>query len=496
MDSEKEAVMNKDKSLPLSNMRIAITSVDLEQAEHRGIAYFSKSLIRSLSEQGAQVYLLTGFYGRRLNPLMKFMMNDISVNEVDCADILDQFSGSKINQKIKLKHRDEKSNYIEDIIKKIISIKSKSNQIISLILPILKFYLKGALFSGRLLELKDIETSPYWGEERIDYLKYVSGFLAIPNIYLLATLRSRRILLKSPNIDLRKNNIDFLITTCPLSLNVKCKQKESFKILQIIMDFIPLSFCKHPDHPYSFYNRLNHSMKGKCCFISQNSRNKICKLLNQSVNKYHNNVMYPIPSLNSENLKLANNLSIVRGIDYKFILFNSSVVPRKNLHFLIQAFQSSGIAAKGFKLCVAGKIHNDHYGERIKEICEYDSSINLLGYVNEIEKSWLFLNAHAFASPSCVEGFGIPVLDAYILGLNVLASNIPSHQEIEEMRIIGGNLKLLDLNNIDSWISALAELVDDKVCSDLKNKRIANFDLSFKNMQSSFDQKLVKLITQ
>ena len=62
-----EVSMIKDQSKPLSNMRIAITSVDLEQSEHRGIAHLSKSLIRSLSSQGAQVYLLTGFYGRRLN---------------------------------------------------------------------------------------------------------------------------------------------------------------------------------------------------------------------------------------------------------------------------------------------------------------------------------------------------------------------------------------------------------------------------------------------
>ena len=45
-----EKDIKKDKSKRLSNMRIAITSVDLEQAEHRGIAYLSKSLIRSLSE--------------------------------------------------------------------------------------------------------------------------------------------------------------------------------------------------------------------------------------------------------------------------------------------------------------------------------------------------------------------------------------------------------------------------------------------------------------
>ena len=65
-------------------------------------------------------------------------------------------------------------------------------------------------------------------------------------------------------------------------------------------------------------------------------------------------------------------------------------------------------------------------------------------------------------SPSCVEGFGIPVLDAYILELNVLASNIPSHQEIASIPAVDRNLNLLGLNNVDSWISALREIDSDE----------------------------------
>tara|TARA_B100000579_G_scaffold434428_1_gene455307 strand:+ start:1084 stop:2568 length:1485 start_codon:yes stop_codon:yes gene_type:complete len=494
MNKETDSI--KDNSKPLSNMRIAITSIDLEQAEHRGIAYLSKSLIRSLSDQGAQVYLLTGFHGRRLNPIMKFLMNDFSVNEVDSADILDQLSDTKINENIKLKKLKDGETYLDKLFNKLIDLRKKSNQILSLIKPIFKFYIKGALYSGRLIELKDIETSPYWGEERIDYLKYVNGFFSIPNIFLLTTLRSRRVLIKTPIIDLRKHNIDFLVTTCPLSLEVKSKQKYSFKILQLIMDFIPLSFYKHPDHPYSFYNRLEDAMKSRCCFISKNSRNKICKLFDKSIDKYQDNIIYPMPSLNLESLNFVNNIGTVRGIDCKFILFNSSIVPRKNLHFLIKAFQSSCISAKGFKLCVAGKIHNDNYGDKIYNICDNDPSINLLGYVNEIEKAWLFLNAHAFASPSCVEGFGIPVLDAYILGVNVLASNIPSHKEIADIKIDNGHLKLLDLSNIDSWISAIAEIGKAENYDISKTKRISNFESSFEKLKNLFDNKLLELINK
>ncbi len=496
MSDAKKNIIN-DKSKPLKNMRIAITSVDLEQAEHRGIAYLSKSVIRSLSEQGAEVYLLTGFYGRRLSLLMKFLMNQLSVNEVDLADILDQLSDPKSENYKKVRKFDQEINYLEKIIEKLVYYKMKSIKALFLIRSIFKFYLKGCIFSGKLIELKDIETSPYWGQERLDYLKYISGFLSIPNIFLLSTLRSKRLLFNSPIIDIRKNNIDFLITTCPLSLKVKRGKNKSHQMLQIIMDFIPLSFSKHPDHPYGFYNRLQDSMDSKCCFISENSRNKICKLLDKKVKKYDENIIYPIPSLNLDILNLVSNLNCLRDISSNFILFNSSIVPRKNLHFLIQAFQSSNIASKGFKLCVAGKIHDDKYGKRIKELCNSDETIHLLGYVDEIEKTWLFLNAHAFISPSCVEGFGIPVLDAYILGLNVLASNIPAHKEIGNISTIERNLNLLGLDNIDCWIAALRKIDSDlEITSTLKRKRISNFEMSLKELNKVFDKKLVELIKE
>jgi len=39
--------------------RIAITAIDLEQQEHRGLAVMAKSLIALLKKYGADVYLIT-----------------------------------------------------------------------------------------------------------------------------------------------------------------------------------------------------------------------------------------------------------------------------------------------------------------------------------------------------------------------------------------------------------------------------------------------------
>ena len=102
---------------------------------------------------------------------------------------------------------------------------------------------------------------------------------------------------------------------------------------------------------------------------------------------------------------------------------------------------------------MAGKIHDDKYRLDIKKMCQNDSRIKLLDNVDEAEKAWLFLNAHAFASPSCVEGFGMPVLDAAFLGIRVSASDLPSHREIANLVKENHNFRLLYLSSVDKWIN-------------------------------------------
>ena len=49
---------------PLLGRKILVTAYDLEQSEHRGIAVYSKSLMRCLHEAGAEVWLLTEFFDK------------------------------------------------------------------------------------------------------------------------------------------------------------------------------------------------------------------------------------------------------------------------------------------------------------------------------------------------------------------------------------------------------------------------------------------------
>ena len=43
---------------PLKGLRLVVCGFELEQREHRGIAVFSKGLLRSLKQAGAEVWLL------------------------------------------------------------------------------------------------------------------------------------------------------------------------------------------------------------------------------------------------------------------------------------------------------------------------------------------------------------------------------------------------------------------------------------------------------
>ena len=83
------------------------------------------------------------------------------------------------------------------------------------------------------------------------------------------------------------------------------------------MDFIPLSFSKHPDHPFGFYNRLKDAMQTKSCFISKASREKICLLLEKPCPNDEKNIIYPMPSLNINKLQLASKVNNLRGIRKK-----------------------------------------------------------------------------------------------------------------------------------------------------------------------------------
>lgn len=139
------------------------------------------------------------------------------------------------------------------------------------------------------------------------------------------------------------------------------------------------------------------------------------------------------------NIKLTNKdeKSIIEKYDLKnkkFIFFLSTIEPRKNIITLIRAFNIFKENHNDFKLIISGG-----YGWRYKKILneikksKFNQDIVLTGYISREEKEYFYKNCEFFAFPSLYEGFGIPVLEAFLNEALVVTSNNSSLPEV------GGN---------------------------------------------------------
>ena len=116
-------------------------------------------------------------------------------------------------------------------------------------------------------------------------------------------------------------------------------------------------------------------------------------------------------------------------IEGRFILFISTIEPRKNIMTLIKAFE--GYLDKYHDLVLAGgrgwKCDSIY---RAAENSRYKDKIIMPGYISDEEKQYLLSNAELFAYPSLYEGFGIPVLEAFDKGLPVITTRVSSLPEV------------------------------------------------------------------
>lgn len=77
----------------------------------------------------------------------------------------------------------------------------------------------------------------------------------------------------------------------------------------------------------------------------------------------------------------------------RYLLFNSSIEPRKNLLFVLKAYLESGLEAHGIQLCITGKLKNDGYSNEVRRLADCHPFILLTGYVDEAS------SANCFSTP-------------------------------------------------------------------------------------------------
>ncbi|HVY68155.1 MAG TPA: glycosyltransferase family 1 protein [Patescibacteria group bacterium] len=115
-----------------------------------------------------------------------------------------------------------------------------------------------------------------------------------------------------------------------------------------------------------------------------------------------------------------------------YVLFLSTLQPRKNLEGLVKAFaelRAQQPEFAGYKLVVAGRP-----GWKARPILalieRHRDFVVYLNYVPDTERFLLLKRAAALVVPSFYEGFGMPILEAFASGVPVAAANNSSLPEV------------------------------------------------------------------
>ena len=465
--------MNKNL---LKGKKIGITAFDLQQKEHRGIATYTKNLIKVLSENEAEVYIITNIGVQRI----RINKNEAFYEEVAVADILNIFQ--KGDLVFKNRNKKEKIKYIINCL-----FESFFNTL-SLIFN--NFKLK-----YRFIKISHLQKALHINDFKFDYLNYISGFIVVSGIFNCSFIRGLRYIFKIPQLNIEKNELDLIITSCPIC--IRNKNKNYVPIVQIIHDAIPIQDPAH-QRPLVFYNTIKDAHHNKCLYVSSSTQNIISNLLKISKIKNELDILRPLPSISLEILKDCLKINSILEICKPFILINCSLVSWKKVEKAIYFFNQSNLSERGFLLCIAGKMHNTKYCKYIKKLSSKNKKIILLDYVSEFEKVWLYLNASLLISTSATEGFGIPVLDAGCLNIPVIANKIPSYQEIQGF-IKNKNISLYKLNEEKKWLFKLNQTkifdIDD---IEGKKSRIKHYEKLVENAKLETSNKILNLteITQ
>lgn len=111
-----------------------------------------------------------------------------------------------------------------------------------------------------------------------------------------------------------------------------------------------------------------------------------------------------------------------------FVFSIGTITEKKNFHVLPALLQQNNLY-----LVVAGTVQQHAYFEKIKTEAEklgVADRVLLTGPVTEAEKYWYLQHCTAFAFPSLMEGFGLPVIEAMSFGKPVFLSDRTSLPEI------------------------------------------------------------------
>lgn len=113
-------------------------------------------------------------------------------------------------------------------------------------------------------------------------------------------------------------------------------------------------------------------------------------------------------------------------------LMVSTIEPRKNHEYLMDAFDRAWATGSNARLCIAGNIgwKCDALLARVRNHPEYNRRLFMFNDLNDTSLEYAYAHASALVFPSYVEGFGLPLVEAMQRGLPAMGSDIAVFREI------------------------------------------------------------------
>ncbi|HEY2094647.1 MAG TPA: glycosyltransferase family 1 protein [Thermoanaerobaculia bacterium] len=153
----------------------------------------------------------------------------------------------------------------------------------------------------------------------------------------------------------------------------------------------------------------------------------------------------------------------MEGLPKRYILFVSTIEPRKNLGVLLDAYERVRVAHPDVALVVVGKVgwKSESLVPRLRR-----PGVVHLDYLDPARLASVYRDATAFVMPSIYEGFGFPLLEAMTHGVPSIAANSSSLPEI------GGSAALYfepsDASGLEAQLARL--LTDTALRADLATR--------------------------
>tara|TARA_B100000427_G_C15322469_1_gene513195 strand:+ start:28 stop:645 length:618 start_codon:yes stop_codon:yes gene_type:complete len=160
-----------------------------------------------------------------------------------------------------------------------------------------------------------------------------------------------------------------------------------------------------------------------------------------------------------------------RNAEAQNILAIGNVIERKGYTILIDSLV---LLKSNWHLNIVGNFspNDPYYLKLIDKIAKYKLSkkIKFLGNISNDEKMRCMLQSKIFALPTFYEGFGISLVEASALGLDVITTDLPVLREV----LRGGHVQFVPINDAEK----LAEAIEISLSSEVKlnNRRLKHYD--------------------